>query len=204
MNNSGASKKLACAGLSCFFALSAGCANLSKESYFHDVHLSKTHMNRDAFKDVADFNKKLSQLKKGMPEADVFKTLKLDRGRFTVVPREERMKFLAGGAAPNPQTVKAITGVINAVNQTQIYTLQFKEVDEHGALKDFMAAQTENEGFDLRMMLIIQNGKLYDAQASGTAHVNGKEIDFVWGVIGEGLKGAALGGGAAFGVGLFR
>ena len=190
------SKGLMAAGLTCVFGINAtGCANLPEGSYFHDVHLNKSHMNRDAFKDLADFDKKLSLLTKAMDEEQVFKTLNLDKNRFSIVPRQDMVKFLTGGSNPTPQTKEALDYNIEKVDKSIIYTLQFKEVDSHGSLKGFASSQTELEGFDMQMMLIFQDGKLHDARASGTPHVNGKEIHYVWETVGEGLKGAVLGGG---------
>ena len=182
------------------FGVSAtGCANLKEDSYFHDVHLSKSHMNRDTFKDLADFDSKIKKLQKGMDEASVFAALGLEKHRFAIVPRQEIVKYLTGGSNPTPQTKEALDYNIEQVNRSQIFTLQFKEVDTHGALKDFATSQSENAGFDMQMMLIFQDGKLYDARASGNPHVNGKELHYVWEILGDLGKGAVLGGGAVMG-----
>ena len=199
------SRSLIAAGLTCIFGInSSGCANFSESSYFHDVHLNKSHMNRDAFKDLADFDKKLSTLTKTMDEEQVFNTLGLDKNRFSIIARQDIVKFLTGGTNPTPQTKEALDYNIEQVNRSRIYTLQFKEVDEHGALKGFASSQTEKAGFDMQMMLIFQDGKLYDARASGTPHVNGKEIHYVWEIVGEGLKGVVIGGGAVTGAKMLK
>lgn len=199
MLTKGLSKSITALGLACIFgANAAGCANLSRDNYFHDVHLSKDHMNRDLFEDLADFEQRLKRLenKRGLSEEDVFATLEIDRHRFSIVPNKEVMPWLTGGANLNPQTQEAIDYTIDMARRAKVYTAQFKEVDEHGALRFFLSSQTENEGFDMQMVLTFVDGKLFRANAAGNPHVNGKKIKYVWETLGDIAVGAILGGGA--------
>lgn len=190
-------------GLVALFGMSVGCADLPKNSSLHDVRLNTELVNRDAFKDVVDFNAKVSKLYKGMPAADIYTTLGVNNERFNNIPREERIKYLSG-SSPAPQTEKALDHVIDLTNRTEVATFSFKQVDERGALQGAATSVAEKSGFDLRILVIVQDGVLYDFQASGTARVNGQTKHYLWEMLGTGVKGIAFGGAAVAGAGLLK
>lgn len=200
--------------IACLFALSAGCANLSKDSYFHDVTLSKEQVNIDLFKDAEDFKsrfqrikdlqentgkKKNGKKKDGNPltEDEVFRMLDIPRNRFVSVPSKEVMPWLTGGAVPNPQTKKAIDYTIALTNRAKIYTIQSKSTVSRGALQNAAEAVGTTSGHDMQMIFAFMDGKLFRAELAGTATINGKTIKFATETIGTVAAGAALGGGAA-------
>jgi hypothetical protein len=196
------SKALA-SGLVCVFTMSTGCMNLPKDWALHDVRLNTELTNRDAFKDVDDFDARVSKLYKGMPSSEIYETLGVEKGRFNQIPREERMKYLSG-STPAPQTREAVAHNIDLTDRTRVATFQFKQVDERGALKGAATAVSATSGFDLRILLIVQDDVLYDFQASGTARVNGQSMHYIWEMLGTGVKGIAFGGAAVGGAQLLK
>lgn len=249
-------------GLAVVFAASSGCADLSKGNYFHDLHISKSHMNRDVFVDLKDFQAKLEKIEKmntltdaqlvrlmetlnltneqvsilkdetvvsdhllekmrketgltdyqakkikvmtGLTEQAVFEALGVDGNRFTPLPTKEIMPTLTGTNNLNLNGSEAIEKSMEITRVARIYEIQFKEVDTHGALKWPAAAQTEQEGWDVKMQLAFIGGKLYWARETGPRHVNGKEIIYPWQFLSQAALGAGVGAGVATGIGFVK
>ena len=194
---------IAATSIACLFAFSTGCASFPEDSRFHDVHLNKKLINRQAFKDVNDFQERLEKLKsmkdKGIGPDEAFELLGVDKRLFAVVPRDKIITTLTGGFMPNLMTdnadefARALKISIDMVSRTDAYTIRFTDVDLHAALVSGVGAQLVNSGHDMGLTLIFRDGVLYDARADGTAKVNGKEIHYVWEMLPEVLKGAGVG-----------
>lgn len=202
---SGLSKALTASGLACIFGLQAACANLSPSNYFNHVHLSREQMNADIAPDLASFLKKLAaaQGKEGWPEDVVFEATGIDRVRFVIQNPEKTVEYITGSKAA-AQTEEAIKFNTNLVKTSKVYTLNFKEVDKHGALVWPFAGQSTKEGHDVEMVLVFKAGVLDRASLYGQQHVNGKETDFIWNLVTGGAIAAGFAAIAITGMGLMK
>lgn len=192
------SRTLTLMGLSCIFGMTAACANLPKDNYFNHVHLARDQMNRDIAIDVNNFLEKLkaAQDKEGWDEDSVFHAVGIDKRRFVIQDPKGTIKYNTGSEAA-AQTKEAIEYNSGLIKTSTVYTINFKEVDKHGALAWPFAGQTERAGFDMELALVFKNGRLDMAKVYGQQRVNGKETDFIWNLVTGGAIAAGLAGAAA-------
>ncbi len=200
------SKAVTASGLAVVFGLQAvGCANLSDKSSWHQVHLSKEQVNADIAPDLASFLKKLTaaQGKEGWGEDIVFEATGINKTRFIIQNPEKTVEYITGSKAA-AQTREAIEFNTNLVKTSKVYTLNFKEVDKHGALVWPFAGQSTKEGHDVEMVLVFKAGVLDRASLYGQQHVNGKETDFIWNLVTGGAIAAGFAAIAITGMGLMK
>lgn len=162
-------------------------------------------MNADIAPDLASFLKKLAaaQGKEGWPEDVVFEATGIDRVRFVIQNPEKTVEYITGSKAA-AQTEEAIKFNTNLVKTSKVYTLNFKEVDKHGALVWPFAGQSTKEGHDVEMVLVFKAGVLDRASLYGQQHVNGKETDFIWNLVTGGAIAAGFAAIAITGMGLMK
>lgn len=173
----------------------SGCATVPRP-----IHLQRAgaEENKSLFTDQEGLEKRVrdAALSDGMSPRQVFQALKLDIHKFKALSGHELMDAAYGGANPTPQTEAAMREIMDLVNRTEVYRLNYRSVAGNTALGLDLSAQTKTKGFDRQLTLIFVDGGLRNSKKvlSGDPSIDITNTTHVWDLI-SGAAPAAVSNG---------
>ena len=174
----------------------SGCASISFTASHRPVTLQRgvAEENTSLFIDQNSFEGRVQKaaLADGMAPEQVFKALGLDVHKFRALTGKELMDAAYAGANPIPQTDEAMRRIMDLVNRTAVYQLNYKHVAAVTGVGLDLSAQTKTQGFDRQLTLIFVDGKLQNSRKvlSGNPSVDTSITNHIWDSIGNVASGA--------------
>lgn len=174
----------------------SGCASISFTASHRPVTLQRgtAEENTSLFTDQGSFEARVAKaaLADGMTPQQAFAALDLDLHKFKSLTGKELMDAAYAGANPTPQTDEAMRRIMDLVNRTAVYQLNYKHVAAVTGVGLDLSAQTKVQGFDRQMTLIFVDGKLQNARKvlSGNPSVDISNTSHIWDSIGNIASGA--------------
>lgn len=111
--------------------------------------------NDGFFKSEDDFKSRVSQIERGMPEAQVLDILGRSANDMTKLDRQSIIEALYGARADSGTSVQFLSGLYG-------YRLEYKTVDKEHGLSSPIRLRTNVDGFQYKLTLIFWGGYLYD------------------------------------------
>src|ERR1700744_1430950 len=146
----------------------SGCASISFNASHRPVILQRgvAEENTSLFADQTSFEARVEKaaLADGMAPQQVFDALNLDIHKFRALTGKELMDAAYAGANPTPQTDEAMHRIMDLVNRTAVYQLNYKHVAAVTGVGVDLSAQPKTQGFDRQLTLIFVDGKLQNAR----------------------------------------
>ena len=154
---------------------------------------SVSKANPDLFESPAVFLERVQQLKPNISEEEFYKVLRIE-------PSVENLEFMGPGEiwpyvygytqplVPLEDLMSAKESIIAPFKGIRFpYSFIKKEI----GLAKGPGITVHQDGYDLRVVAIFENGKLFRAPPEGTAKINRKDEIYIWDLVGDGLRGAS-------------
>lgn len=173
----------------------SGCATVPRP-----IHLQRaeTEENKSLFADQNGLEKRVrdAALADGMSPEQVFTALKLDVHKFKALSGRELMDAAYAGANPTPQTQAAMQEIMDLINRTEVYRLNYRNVAGVTGIGLDLSAQTKTKGFDRQLTLIFVDGMLRNSKKilSGDPSIDITNTTHIWDMISGAAPAAATNG----------
>lgn len=119
--------------------------------------------NADFYKSESELKSILAEISEGMPEQEVFLRLKHKKEDFTQLTSSEIIQAVFGGEnVPLPNNFESGMSTFEFVQSLKGYRLVFKKVKRKHGFYSPIGIQTDQKGFDYCLILIFQDGKLFE------------------------------------------
>ena len=138
-------------------------------------------VNTTLFKNKEDMKERTATLKTGMPMKTVFEKLEIDRDKFTRMSTQEVQMSIYGNSqvTGTPDQLERFREKLMCYDG---FSLPYKEVKGSGSL-GFGSLKVNKSGYDLRLVLIFDKGKLMRASIDGNQEVNMNEDESLFNVL---------------------
>lgn len=160
------------------FSILAGCVPLRDEK-----------INTELFKDKEDMKTRTAQLRIGMSEDQVFKALNIPKELFEQMSTEQ-IQLAVYGHSEVQGTPEQLEKFKRVILSYEGYSLPYRSIDSTGSL-GFGKINVKKQGYDLRMVLVFEGGKLLKSGVEGRPTVNENENESMWtNILKTGVKAA--------------
>lgn len=173
----------------------AGCATVPRP-----LHLQRAQSaeNTSLFSSQNSLEQRVQDaaLADGMSKEQVFAALKIDIHKFKALSGHDLMDAAYAGANPTPQTEAAMRAIMDLVNRTEVYRLNYRDIGSVTGLGLDLSAQTKTRGFDRQLTLIFVDGQLRNAKKvlSGDPSIDLTNTTHIWDLISGAAPSAASDG----------
>lgn len=142
------------------------------------VPLRDEKINTGLFKDKEDMKTKAAQLRLGMSKDEVFKSLNIPMELFEQMNTEQIQLAVYGRSEVqgSPEQLEKFKKVILSYEG---YALPYRSIDSTGSL-GFGKINVKKKGYDLRMVLVFEGGKLLKSGVEGRPTVNENANESMW------------------------
>lgn len=135
-------------------------------------------VNTELFESQEDMITRAQQLKPGMSKKAVFDKLNLDPDRCEIMSTAGIQMNVYGNAQVqgSPAQLEAFS---KKIARMEGYALPYREIKSNSSL-GFGKMKVEKTGYDLRLVLIFDRGKLVKSAVEGTHEVKHSEDEYLW------------------------
>lgn len=136
-------------------------------------------VNTELFKDNADMRERTSAVKPGMAKNSVFEALGIKPERFEQMSTKEIQTSLYGNfqVQGTPEQLEKFKDRLLAYEG---YALPYRAIKSDSSL-GFGSMKVKKKGYDLKLVLIFEKGKLLKGAVEGTQDVRQEEDEALWG-----------------------
>lgn len=136
------------------------------------------NINTELFKDKQDMASKEQTLKRGMRKNEVFSALGIESGRFQRMNMQEMQNTVYGQSVVQgtPEQLEAFRRLME---RYEGYSLPYREIKASSSL-GFGTMRIQKTGYDLRIVLIFEDGRLCKSAIEGTQEVNQSDDQSMW------------------------
>lgn len=159
--------KLRLIAASCLLVLLSAC-----------VPSGEQDVNTSLFKSKEDMSAKTGTLKPGMAKKKVFETLGIKPEKFERMSTAEVQMAIYGNSQVHG-TPEQLEKFREKILSYEGYALPYREIKSSSSL-GFGKMKVEKTGYDLKLVLIFEKGKLFRAGVEGTEEVNQQEDQYLW------------------------
>ena len=155
------------------------------------IPLGTRDLNRSLYKDSDELAERTRALKPGLTEAETFIILNIkpetpNLGAITI----QDIQTLLYGKAEIRGTPQEVENFRNRLTSYKGYTLPYTYLMRRGSL-GFFNWTVSQEGFDQKVILIFDNGKLTQSTLEGRRNVNEKNTSYLWEILWSTISGAS-------------
>lgn len=154
--------------LFCFFLIPLGACVPSGE---HDI-------NTELFKSKDDMQERLTALKPGMSKEQVFKTIGIKPNKFKKLNVQDTQICLYGNSLVQG-TPEQLEKFRDKMSKLEAYTLPYREIKSSSSL-GFAKVRVQKTGYDLKLVLVFDKGRLAKTMIEGTEEVKETEEEYLW------------------------
>lgn len=142
------------------------------------VPIGDQEINTELFKSKEDMKLRAADLSPGMSKKAVFEKLSIPAEKFTHMSTQEVQSSIYGNSQVQgtPEQLEQFRQRISAYEG---YALPYREIKSSGSL-GFGTMKVNKNGYDLRLVLIFEKGKLFRASVDGNQDVNLNENEYLW------------------------
>lgn len=135
-------------------------------------------VNTELFRDKDDMQTRIDSLKVGMAKKDVFKRLDIPVNKFKRLNVQDMQICLYGNSIVQgtPEELEKFRQKMSAL---EAYTLPYREIKSSSSL-GFAKVRVEKTGYDLKLLLVFDQGKLVRSGIEGTEEVKETEEEYIW------------------------
>ncbi|MDE1152639.1 MAG: hypothetical protein PW788_08895 [Micavibrio sp.] len=144
-------------------------------------------VNTDLFKDKTDLATRTASLRPGMSKKAVFETLGIRQDKFEHLGLQDVQVSMYGNSQVQG-TPEQLEGFRRKLAACEGYSLPYRQLKSDSSL-GFGKLKIEKTGYDLRLMLIFDHGKLVRSSIEGTQNIRQVHDQYLW----EGLLRRGIG-----------
>lgn len=135
-------------------------------------------VNTELFDSQEDMMSRAEQLKPGMTKKAVFEKLGIDPDRCEIMSTAGVQMSLYGNSQVqgSPDQLEAFS---RKIAKMEGYALPYREIKSNSSL-GFGKMKVEKTGYDLRLVMIFNRGKLVKSAIEGTHDVKHSEDQYLW------------------------
>jgi hypothetical protein len=137
-------------------------------------------VNTELFKSKEDMKERTADLKPGMSKKAVFEKIRIDQEKFTHMGRQEVQMNIYGNSQVQgtPEQLEAFRQKLADYDG---YSLPYRDIKSSGSF-GFGSLRVNKNGYDLKLVLIFDRGKLLRASIDGNHEVNMNEDESIFNV----------------------
>lgn len=135
-------------------------------------------INTELFKSKDDMHDRIAALKTGMAKKEVFKKLEIPSNKFKRLNTQDLQACLYGNSLVQG-TPEQLEKFRRKISTFEAYSLPYREIKSSSSL-GFGKVRVERTGYDLKLLLIFDNGKLVRSSIEGTEEVKETEEEYIW------------------------
>jgi hypothetical protein len=153
------------------------------------IPVGDEEVNTKLFKSKDDMKERAACLKPGMVKKTVFEKISIDKEKFSRMSFQEVQASIYGNSMVQgtPEQLEAFRRRLEAYEG---YSLPYREIKSDGSF-GFGGMKVNKNGYDLKLVLIFENGKLMRATVDGNQDVNVNENQSLFNVLLK--RGAGIG-----------
>lgn len=135
-------------------------------------------VNTELFKSKDDMRERAATLRPGMNKKDVFEKLGISPDRFTRLNTADLQTCVYGNSQVqgSPEQLEQFR---KRMSSYEAYTLPYREIKASSSL-GFGKMRVEKTGYDLKLTLVFDSGRLFRASVEGTEEVKQQEDQYLW------------------------
>ena len=155
-----------------------------------------TKANDGLFESPAVFIEKMNQLKPGMSEKEFYEALDINptAENLEFLKPEEIWPYIYGNTQPLVQLSQLIKAKENVMAPFKGISLPYSFVQTKVGPAMGPGITLDEQGYDLRVVAIFENGKLFRSPYEGTAKIKKTNQIFIWDMLESGLRGGIMQG----------
>ncbi len=135
-------------------------------------------VNTELFKDKSDLATRAASLKPGMSKKAVFETLGIDQNRFEHMGLQDVQSSLYGNSQVQG-TPAQLEGFRRRLLACDGYSLPYRKLTSDSSL-GFGKLKVEKKGYDLKLVLVFDRGRLARSTVEGTQAVREEQSQYLW------------------------
>lgn len=144
-------------------------------------------VNTELFKSQDDMRERAAQLKPGMSMKKVFEKISIDQEKFTRMSTQEVQMSIYGNSQVQG-TPAQLENFRERLMCYEGYSLPYRDIKAKGSL-GFGSFKVNKNGYDLKLVLVFEKGKLMKASVDGDQAVNVNEDQSMFNVAMKRLSG---------------
>lgn len=134
------------------------------------IPVGDNHINTKLFKDKDDMYARAGKLEPGMSKKAVFETVSIDPEKFSRMSMQEVQQSIYGNSMVQG-TPEQLEQFRQRLARYEGYSLPYREIKSNGSL-GFGVMKVNKNGYDLKLVLIFEKGRLLRASVDGNQDVN--------------------------------
>lgn len=153
------------------------------------VPVGEQEINTTLFKSKEDMKIRTAELQPGMSKKAAFEKISIAPEKFTQMSMQEVQMSIYGNSQVQgtPEQLEMFKQRLMAYEG---YSLPYREIKSSGSL-GFGTMKVNKNGYDLRLVMIFEKGKLMRASVDGSQEVNVDDNASIWNVLLK--KGTGIG-----------
>lgn len=145
------------------------------------VPIGDQEINTDLFKNKEDMKIRTSALAPGMSKKAVFEKISIAAEKFSFMSTQEVQMSIYGNSMVQG-TPEQLEQFKQRMMSYEGYSLPYREIKRNGSL-GFGTMKVNKNGYDLRLVLIFEKGRLLRASVDGTQEVNVDDNESLFNVL---------------------
>jgi len=145
------------------------------------IPVGDQEVNTELFKSKEDLKERAALLKPGMSIKAVFEKIQIDKDKFSRMSTQEVQMSIYGNSLVqgSPEQLEKFR---EKLMNYEGYSLPYKDVKGSGSL-GFGSLRVNKSGYDLKLVLIFDKGKLMRASVDGNQQVNQDDDESLFNVL---------------------
>lgn len=135
-------------------------------------------VNTDLFKDQQELATRSQTLQIGMSKEQAFNTLGVPVDKFDRLSMQD-MQMCVYGNSQVQGTPAELEAFRRRMAAFEAYALPYREIKSSSSL-GFGKMKVEKTGYDLRLVLVFDSGRMVRSSVEGTQNVRSQEDKYVW------------------------
>lgn len=158
------------------------------------AHISKA--NDGLFKSPAVFIEKVGQLRPGMSEKEFYEALDIEPTveNLEFLKPEEIWPYIYGNIQPIIPLSRLLNAKENIMAPFKGIRFPYLFIQTKVGPAMGPGITVDQEGYDLRVVAIFENGKLFRSPPEGKIRIKTRNEIFIWDILESGLRGGVLQG----------
>lgn len=136
------------------------------------------NVNTELFKNQEDMQARSSELRPGMSMQAAFDAIGIKPGRFERMSAQEVQMSIYGNSQVHG-TPDQLEQFKRRMLAYEGYALPYREIKSNSSL-GFGKMKVNKTGYDLKLVMIFERGRLLRAAVEGTQEVKQQEDDYLW------------------------
>jgi hypothetical protein len=145
------------------------------------IPVGDQEINTELFKSKEDMKERAAMLKPGMSKKAVFAKIEIDSDKFSRMSTQEVQMSIYGNSQVQGSAAELEKFRQKLMNY-EGYSLPYKDVKGSGSL-GFGSLRVNKTGYDLKLVLIFDKGKLLRSSVDGNQQVNQDEDESIFNVL---------------------